>query len=436
MRMSLRRSLVRGAGLAGAAAILMANLLVGHRIHSKEAPAAPREDAYESMASFTRVLEQVRRNYVDPGRTGFKDLTYGALRGLMASLDEHCEFMDPEEYKAMQEDTAGRFGGIGVVVGVRDGVLTIIAPMEDTPGFRAGLMAGDRLVEIDGQRTDMMDLGEAVKLMRGPPGSRVKIRILREGATDVRTLEIERAIISVASVKDARLIEDGIGYLRVVQFDERTASALDASLGTLEKQGARALVIDLRNNPGGLLQAAVEVCSRFLPRGAMVVYTQGRDERQRQTFLVRGAPKSFEWPVVVLVNEGSASAAEIVGGALQDHKRAVLVGQRTFGKGSVQTILPMEDGSALRLTTSKYYTPGRRVIHDYGIEPDILIPVPAEDWARILRARAEADPVPGASPPAGASRAAPRDVQLDRAVDVLKGILLYRAESARRTGAG
>jgi carboxyl-terminal processing protease len=341
--------------------------------------------------------------------------------------------MDAGEYAAMQEDTAGRFGGIGVVVGLRDGVLTIIAPMEDTPGFRAGLLAGDKLVEIDGRRTDMMDLGEAVKVMRGPPGSRVKIRVVREGSTEVRTLEIERAIISVASVKDSRMLEDGIGYLRVVQFDERTAGVLDTSLQGLEKQGARALVIDLRNNPGGLLQAAVEVCSRFLSRGAMVVYTQGRDERQRQTFLARGAPKSFDWPLVLLVNEGSASAAEIVGGALQDHKRAVLVGQRTFGKGSVQTILPMEDGSALRLTTSKYYTPGRRVIHDYGIEPDILIPVSPEDWARIVRARAEADPVPGAAPGAPAP---PRDIQLERAVDVLKGIMLYRAESSRRSGAG
>jgi carboxyl-terminal processing protease len=431
--MSLRRTLARGAGIAGASAVLVTNLLVGHRIHSKEAPAAPREDAYESMATFTRVIEQVRRNYVEPDRTGYKDLTYGALRGLMASLDEHCEFMDAGEYAAMQEDTAGRFGGIGVVVGLRDGVLTIIAPMEDTPGFRAGLLAGDKLVEIDGRRTDMMDLGEAVKVMRGPPGSRVKIRVVREGSTEVRTLEIERAIISVASVKDSRMLEDGIGYLRVVQFDERTAGVLDTSLQGLEKQGARALVIDLRNNPGGLLQAAVEVCSRFLSRGAMVVYTQGRDERQRQTFLARGAPKSFDWPLVLLVNEGSASAAEIVGGALQDHKRAVLVGQRTFGKGSVQTILPMEDGSALRLTTSKYYTPGRRVIHDYGIEPDILIPVSPEDWARIVRARAEADPVPGAAP---AAPAPPRDIQLERAVDVLKGIMLYRAESSRRSGAG
>ncbi len=430
--MSLRRSLVRGAGLSGAAVVLVANLLVGHRIHSKEAPVAPREDAYESMATFTKVLEQVRRNYVEPDRTGYKDLTHGALRGLMASLDEHCEFMDPEEYRAMQEDTAGRFGGIGVVVGLRDGMLTVIAPMEDTPGYRAGLVSGDKLVEIDGRRTDDMDLGEAVKLMRGPPGSRVKIKILREGSTDVRSLEIERAVISVASVKDARIVEDGIGYLRIVQFDERTASALDDALLMLEKKGARALVMDLRNNPGGLLQSAVDVSSRFIPRGAMVVYTQGRDERQRQTFLARGAAKSTEWPVVLLVNEGSASAAEIVGGALQDHKRAVLVGQRTFGKGSVQTILPMDDGSALRLTTSKYYTPGRRVIHDYGIEPDILIPVAPDEWARILRARADRpEPAAGASVPAD-----PRDVQMERAVDVIKGIMLYRAESTRRSSAG
>ena len=434
--MSHRRNFARGAGIAAAVAILSANLLVGARIYSKEAAEPPREDAYDSMALFTKVMEQVRRNYVDADRTDYKDLTYGALRGLMASLDEHCEFMDPEEYRSMQEDTAGRFGGIGIVVGLRDGVITVIAPMEDTPGFRAGLQAGDRLVEIEGKRTEDMDLGEAVKLMRGEPGSRVKIRIVREGETEIRTMEIERAIISIASVKDARLLEDGIGYLRVVQFDERTASALDEAIQTLEKQGAHALVMDLRNNPGGLLQAAVEVCGRFLPRGAMVVYTQGRDERQRQTFLARGTAKTVDWPLVILVNEGSASAAEIVSGALQDHKRAVLVGERTFGKGSVQTILPMDDGSALRLTTSKYYTPGRRVIHDYGIEPNIFIPVAPDEWARILRARAESpDPAAGPGRPASA-RPAPRDVQMERAVDVLKGIMLYRAESVRRAHAG
>lgn len=434
--MSLGMKLARGAGIAGAVAILTVNLLVGGRIYSEESAATPREDPYESMSTFTKVLEQIRLHYVEPDRTAYKDLTYGALRGLLASLDEHCEFMDPEEYKAMQEDTAGRFGGIGVVVGLRDGVLTVIAPMEDTPGFRAGLVAGDRLVEIDGKRTDSMDLGEAVKLMRGPAGTRVRIKVVHEGSTDIRSLEIERAVVSVASVKDARLLEDGIGYLRVVQFDERTAGALDESLRTLEKQGARALVVDLRNNPGGLLQSAVEVCSRFLPRGAMVVYTQGRDERQRQTFFVRSSVKTVAWPLVILVNEGSASAAEIVGGALQDHKRAVLVGQRTFGKGSVQTILPMDDGSALRLTTSKYYTPGRRVIHDYGIEPDILIPVSPAEWARILRERAEEPPLPAAVARPGPARPPARDIQMERAVDVLKGIMLYRAESSRRTNAG
>lgn len=428
--------LARGAGIAGAVAILAANLLVGARIYSKESAATQREDPYESMATFTKVIEQIRRHYVEPDRTAYKDLTHGALRGLMASLDEHCEFMDPAEYKAMQEDTAGRFGGIGVVVGMRDGALTIIAPMEDTPGFRAGLVAGDRLVEIDGKRTDTMDLGEAVKLMRGPAGTRVRIKVVHEGSADVRSLEIERAVVSVASIKDARMLEDGIGYLRVVQFDERTAGAIDESIRTLDKQGARALVVDLRNNPGGLLQSAVEVCSRFLPRGAMVVYTQGRDERQRQTFFVRSAVKTVAWPLVILVNEGSASAAEIVGGALQDHKRAVLVGQRTFGKGSVQTILPMDDGSALRLTTSKYYTPGRRVIHDYGIEPDILIPVSPAEWARILRERAEEPALPPGAARPEPPRTPARDIQMERAVDVLKGIMLYRAESARRTNAG
>jgi carboxyl-terminal processing protease len=241
-------------------------------------------------------------------------------------------------------------------------------------------------------------------------------------------MEIERAIVNVASVKDARALDEDIGYLRIVQFDERTAGAMDAAVGDLEKKKVRALVLDLRNNPGGLLHSAVEVCSRFLPRGTMVVYTQGRDERQRQTFLARGGGKAVPWPVVILVNEGSASAAEIVAGALQDHKRAVLVGQRTFGKGSVQTVIPLDEGTALRLTTSKYYTPSKRVIHDYGIEPDIPIPMPPEDWSRIVRARMEGSDAKD-EPEA-------RDIQLERAVDVLKGILLFRAESVRRDAAG
>lgn len=432
--MSASARALRATGAAAAVAALAFNLVWGARIYSREAPPPDRDDAYEKIALFTRVLEQVRKNYVDEDRTGFKELTYGALHGLMRSLDEHCEFMDPESYKAMQEDTAGKFGGIGVVVGLRDGVLTVIAPMEDTPGYRAGLQAGDRLVEIDGKTTEDMELADAVKLMRGPPGSRVRIKYIRAGATEVRSAEIERAVIDVASVKDARMLGEGVGYLRVVQFDERTASALDESLKKLEGQGARALVMDLRNNPGGLLQSAVEVCSRFLPRGSMVVYTQGRDERERQTFYARDGGRPRTWPMVILVNEGSASAAEIVSGALQDHKRAVLVGERTFGKGSVQTILPLDDGSAIRLTTAKYYTPGKRVIHDYGIEPDILIPMTAEDWAALVRDRMQVVPNETPKPDGnGAPPPGPRDPQLDRAVDVLKGIMLYKAESERRT---
>lgn len=428
MHMNRARSIARAFGWALAAAILAVNLLVGARIHSKESLPRPREEAYDSMALFTRVVEQIRQNYVDSERVGYRDLTVGALRGLLSSLDEHCEFMDADRYGAMQEDTSGQFGGIGVVVGMRDGMLSVIAPIEDTPGFRAGLTAGDKLVEIEGRRTDSMDLAEAVKLMRGPPGTRVIIKVMREGSAAIRTMEIERAIVNVASVKDARALDEDIGYLRIVQFDERTAGAMDAAVGDLEKKKVRALVLDLRNNPGGLLHSAVEVCSRFLPRGTMVVYTQGRDERQRQTFLARGGGKAVSWPVVILVNEGSASAAEIVAGALQDHKRAVVVGQRTFGKGSVQTVIPLDEGTALRLTTSKYYTPGKRVIHDYGIEPDIPIPMPPEDWSRIVRARQEGSDAKD-EPEA-------RDIQLERAVDVLKGILLFRAESARRDAAG
>ncbi len=419
-----RQRILRSLGWIGAGAVLAANLFWGARIYSEEAPRAPRDEAYDSMALLTRVIDSVRRNYVEPSKTGYRDLSYGALRGMLGSLDEHCEFMDPDTFKSMQDDTAGQFGGIGVIVSLRDGVLTVVSPMEDSPGWKAGLLSGDQIIEIEGQPTENMPLTEAVKLMRGEPGTKVKIRYFRPGSGAPTTVEIERSIINIPSVKDAHILSDGIGYLRLVQFDEKTVPELDEAIRKLEGQGLRGLVLDLRNNPGGLLEGAVEVSSRFLPRGSLVVYTQGRDPRLRQTFMVRPGARPRAWPVAVLVNGGSASAAEIVAGALQDHGRGVLVGERTFGKGSVQTILPLEDGSALRLTTARYYTPKDRMIHDQGIEPDIYVPVSLKSWELILRARAGGEE--GA--PAAAGRAGmPPDIQLDRALDVLKGILQYRA---------
>ncbi len=421
----------RRAGAAfGWSALLLGlalNLAFGVRIYSREGPKDGPEDAYRHVELFTRVVEQIRRHYVEGDKVAYRDLVYGALRGMLQSLDPHSQFMDPETYRDMESDTRGYFGGLGIVISVRDNVLTIVTPMEGTPGFRAGLMAGDKIMEIDGESTDQMNLSDAVRKLRGPPGSAVEIRVLRPEERELRSFTLERAIIDVPSIRDARMLDDDIGYLRIVQFNEKTGEALQDAIDGLRRDGMKGLVIDLRNNPGGLLNAAIEVSQKFLRSNDMVVFTQGRDPDQRQTYRARGRDRDrdTQLPLALLVNSGSASAAEIVAGALQDHRRAILVGEKTFGKGSVQTVLPLEDGSALRLTTSKYYTPSERVIHDHGIQPDIVVPLSPEDWQALLMQRSLLEGDPDAVPPEERIE----DVQLLRAMDVLKGVMMFQAHS-------
>jgi carboxyl-terminal processing protease len=409
------------------AALLAGNLMIGARIYSQESPADDTEDSpYEKIALFTRVIEQIREHYVDQDKTDYKELIYGALRGMMQSLDPHSQFLDPEMYTDMKDDTAGQFGGLGIVISIKDNILTIVAPMEDTPGFRAGLLSGDKIIEIDGKSTEGMALPEAVKKLRGLPGSKVTIKIMRPKNQEIKEVELVRAEINVPSVKDAKILEDGIGYIRVIQFNEPTANDLQVAIDKLQGEGMKALILDLRNNPGGLLNSAIEVSQKFVPRGAMIVYTQGRTEEQKQIFRAKGRYHNMDFPMVILVNGGSASASEIVSGALQDHQRAILVGEKTFGKGSVQSVLPMDDGSAIRLTTAKYYTPSKRVIHEHGIEPDIVVPMNPDDWRKLMikRSRPEnAEPEPGEEDYSNVI-----DIQLDRAVDVLKGVMIFKAE--------
>ena len=429
--MSIRR-LSRGLGWLVFVLLLAGNLVVGARLYSQAPGQDERDTAYDKMVLFTKVLEQVREHYVDADRTAYKELIYGAMRGMLQSLDPHSQFLDPEMYTDMKDDTAGEFGGLGIVISVKDGVLTIVAPMEDTPGFKAGLLSGDKIVEIDGESTDGLTLSEAVKKLRGPPGTKVTIRVLRPKSQEIRTVEVVRALINVPSVKDAKILEDGIGYLRIVQFNEPTAKALEQAVEGLVRDGLKALVIDLRNNPGGLLTSAIEVSEKFLKRGDLIVYTQGRDGRAQQKFRAKGKTHYLDLPLVLLVNGGSASASEIMAGALQDHRRAILVGEKTFGKGSVQSVLPLDDGSAIRLTTAKYYTPSERVIHEHWIEPNIVVPMSPEDWRRLLIQRAQL----GALEPAEEAGAEPEeeagdvlDVQLERAVDVLKGVMIFEAQN-------
>ena len=421
------RFLGRSLGWVILVLLLAGNLMVGAKLYSQESPDTDRDTAYETISLFTKVVEQIRENYVDQDKTKYKDLIYGALNGMLQSLDPHSQFMDPEMYSDMKDDTTGHFGGLGIVISIKDGVLTIVAPMEDTPGFKAGLMSGDKIIEIDGKSTEGVSLQEAVKKLRGDPGTKVTIKILRPKNRDIKDVELVRAVINVPSVKDAKILEDGIGYVRIVQFNEPTANALQESLDKLAGEGMHALILDLRNNPGGLLTSAVEVSQKFLRRGDLIVYTLGRNEKQQQVFRAKGRYRFDDFPMVVLVNGGSASASEIVAGALQDHKRAMLVGEKTFGKGSVQSVLPLDDGAAIRLTTAKYYTPSKRVIHEKGIEPDIVVPMNPDDWRKLLikRSRPEnAEPEEGEEDVSGVV-----DVQLERAIDVLKGVMIFEAQN-------
>lgn len=417
------------------AVALLASAHFAPRAFASDPSSGPRDEAYRSLLMLTRAMEIVRRSYVDEEKTAYTNLVHGALRGMLSSLDEHSSFLDQRGFAAVQDDTVGRFGGVGIVIGQRDGALTVIAPIEDTPAFRAGILAGDRIVEIDGSPTEGMDVETASRRLRGEPGTKVTIRIVRGRTREVKVFEIVRAIIDVATVKDARILEDGIAYVRITQFNERTASALDNQLKTwaASPRPPRALILDLRNNPGGLLRSAIDVAQLFLRSGQIVVHTQGREASARQVFVARNPSPPVTWPMAVLVNSGSASASEVLAGALKDHRRAVLIGEKTFGKGSVQTILPLEEGTALRLTTARYQTPNRITIHGYGIEPDIVVPMPAEMWQAILRRRNEPSEPPESGAPADASEATPpADLQLERAVGVLKGILLYRSAQEER----
>ena len=343
-------------------------ILSGHVVTNVSA--VPRED-YESLETFTNILSIVKKNYVED--VNAKDLISGAINGMLNGLDPHSAYLTPDLYKELQMDTQGRFGGLGIEITVRGGVLTVVSPIEDTPAYRAGVKAGDQIIKIEDDFTKDMSLMEAVKRMRGNKGSKVTISIKREGVPELLNFTLVRDVIRVQSVR-SRVLEEGYGYIRLAQFQERTDRDLQRALEKFgqEKGGLKGLVLDMRNNPGGLLTQAVRVTDLFLDSG-MIVYTDGRLESQKQKYFAHKEGSWTGFPIVVLVNAGSASASEIVAGALQDHKRALILGTKTFGKGSVQTILPLDDSSALCLTTARYFTPKGRSIQASGIVPDIVI---------------------------------------------------------------
>ncbi|HCG76308.1 MAG: hypothetical protein AUJ76_04375 [Candidatus Omnitrophica bacterium CG1_02_41_171] len=358
------------------------------------------ESFYKELELFTDALSIIRKNHVSEVKA--KPLIYGALRGMLSSLDPYSQFLDPDFYKEMQIETEGRFGGLGIIITIKDDFLTVVSPLEDTPADRTGIKPGDQIIKIDDELTRGITVMEAAKKLRGEKGTTVKLEVMREKSPELLKFTIMRDIIKVKSIKKSHFISGTkIGYVRIVEFQKRTADDLKTSLQELEKEGLEGLILDLRNNPGGLLDSAIDVADEFIEKGKLVVYTQGRDAEDKRSYYSKNEPiLPGNVPLVILMNKGSASASEIVIGAVHDWKRGVLVGTKTFGKGSVQNIIPLADGSALKLTIAKYYTPEGICIEETGINPDVLVELPEPK---------EAD-----------KDKEMKDLQLERAIELLK----------------
>jgi carboxyl-terminal processing protease len=428
----IRRCLRRALPAAAVALAFLAGLSV-----DRVARAAPRRDTaqpYRSLDVFAEVLAYVRNNYVDEVKE--QDLVYGAIDGLVQKLDPHSAFLRPDVYRMMRDETSGEFDGVGLELVLRDEQLTVLSPIADSPAERAGLRPGDRILQIDGVPTREMVVAEAARRMKGPAGTQVVLQVMREGFRDPQAITLVRDHVRTAAV-DWRVLDAaaGVALVRVKSFQDRTDRQLRKALDDVRaalKGEIHGLILDLRNNPGGLLDQAVRVADRFLASG-VIVSTEGRGRRAAEVERAREKDTEPGYPVVVLVNRGSASASEIVAGALQDHGRAVILGAPTFGKGSVQTVIELEDGSALKLTVAKYYTPKHRSIQDSGITPDLAVgeastPARAEPSER--DAAPHARPGPRDPPHGGARPPGAADPQVERALDVLRAARILRPAAA------
>lgn len=372
-----------------------------------------KEELYRELEIFAEGLVAIEDKYVEEETP--EDLVYGAMRGLALSLDAYSQFLTPDDYKNLLVETEGKFGGLGIEITIRNGLLTVISPVEDTPAWRAGVEPGDVIIKIDGELTKDITLNGAVKKLRGDPKTEVTITVLREKNRKVEDITIVRDIIKIKDIKKPAILEDGVGYIKISEFRETTAKDLGKALKDLEKEGLKALIIDVRNNPGGLLNSAIDVTSKFLKDGLTVVSTDSRTEEEKVYKSLPSTKKYLDIPLVVLINKGSASGSEILASALRENNRAILLGETTFGKGSVQTILPLSDGSAMRLTTSKYYTPSGVSIHEKGVEPDITVSKEVvvkeeEDVFESLNKKVEFE--------------YKEDNQILRALDLIKGLLV------------
>jgi carboxyl-terminal processing protease len=419
-------------------ACLLLGLHSGLRAQEAQQGKNEEDNAYSQISIFAKAIELIRQDYVDGNKTSYHDLIAAAMKGMLSSLDPHSQFMDPNDFRDMQEDTRSRFNGLGVEVSMKNGLPTVITAMEDTPAARAGILSGDQILRINGASTERMDLQDAINILRGPDGRRVTLTLLRPSTKEIKDYTLDRAEIKVRSVKGARLLDAEltgpfrIGYIRLIQFNEPTAEELSKALDELQKQGMQALILDLRNNPGGLLNSAVDVCAQFLPPKSKIVSTQGRMASQQHDYFTSGVKKERpNFPMVLLINEGSASGAEIVAGAFKDLHRAILVGETTFGKGSVQNVMQLPDGSAVRFTTAKYYTPSRQVIQGNGVAPNIRVTMTPEQ-ERALFALRNAENV---KPEDEKSIIKTKDPQMLRAIDALKGLMIYAQQSAPKAEA-
>ena len=409
------------------------------RADDDDAPPKPevsddKDSPYEQIEALARAIQIIRQDYVDEKKVSYESLTRAALRGMLQSLDPHSQYMEPTNFEDMKEDTESRFGGLGIHVTERNGDLIVVSPMEDSPAFRAGILPGDQIIKINGESAEKTDLSGLTDKLRGAPGTKITLTVLRPGTREIKDFELVREIIKVWSVKDVRLLPSDVagdakvGYARITQFNAPTAEELAKKLDEMEKAGMQALVLDLRFNPGGLINSAVDVAGMFLPSNTVVCTTEGRVTSQSRKYIANSAlRRRANYPIAVLVNFGSASGSELVAGALKDTNRAILVGETTFGKGSVQSILPMPDGSALRLTTAKYYTPSHQLIHEHGVTPTIRATMTLEQEKQLIISRRE-DLTPEQKQKELTNF---RDVQLDRAVDALKGVLVYAQKTGR-----